>query len=174
MTTHRDPIRRRTLGRREALEALAAVGSAVAASVLLPEKWIKPVVEAGVLPAHAQASVCAPPFTFDQCVDGYAAWSTEPSPVPRLVIDSMAYINTRCEGVPLKLTFIIQNSAGQTIYASDPKVYLTSNHGFAEAIIYISSNQIAGVPYLVIVNWEFINSNYGQTHCDWKFGITQR
>ena len=46
----------KTLGRRELLKALAAAGGAVAASSLLPGEWAKPVVEVGVLPAHAQVS----------------------------------------------------------------------------------------------------------------------
>jgi hypothetical protein len=45
-----------TLGRRQLLKVLAATGGAAAASSLLPGKWAKPVVEAGVLPAHAQVS----------------------------------------------------------------------------------------------------------------------
>jgi hypothetical protein len=46
-----------TLGRRQLLKAIAATGGAVAASSLLPGEWAKPVVEVGVLPAHAQVSV---------------------------------------------------------------------------------------------------------------------
>jgi len=45
-----------TLSRRRLLKALAATGGAVSASSLLPGKWVKPVVEAGVLPAHAQVT----------------------------------------------------------------------------------------------------------------------
>jgi hypothetical protein len=45
-----------TLGRRQLLKAIAATGGAVAASSLLPGEWAKPVVEVGVLPAHAQVS----------------------------------------------------------------------------------------------------------------------
>jgi hypothetical protein len=45
-----------TLGRRQLLKALAATGGAAAAASLLPGKWAKPVIEAGVLPAHAQVS----------------------------------------------------------------------------------------------------------------------
>ncbi len=47
---------RETLGRRQLLKAIAATGGAVAASTLLPGEWAKPVVEVGVLPAHAQIS----------------------------------------------------------------------------------------------------------------------
>lgn len=43
-----------TVSRRRLLKVLAAAGGAVAASTLLPGKWARPVVEVGVLPAHAQ------------------------------------------------------------------------------------------------------------------------
>ena len=45
-----------TLSRRELLKALAAAGGALGAAAFLPGKWTKPLVEAGVLPAHAQAT----------------------------------------------------------------------------------------------------------------------
>jgi hypothetical protein len=45
-----------TLGRRQLLKAIAATGGAVAASTFLPGEWAKPIVEVGVLPAHAQVS----------------------------------------------------------------------------------------------------------------------
>jgi hypothetical protein len=52
-----------SLGRRELLKALAASGGAVAATIL-PGQWAEPVVEVGLLPAHAQASAPgqAPPL----------------------------------------------------------------------------------------------------------------
>ena len=46
-----------TLGRRQLLKAIAATGGAVAVSTVLPGEWAEPVVEVGVLPAHAQVSV---------------------------------------------------------------------------------------------------------------------
>jgi hypothetical protein len=56
------------LSRREVLKALATVGGAAAASALLPEKWVQPVVEAGIVPAHAQSSLhCVSPYTIDRC-----------------------------------------------------------------------------------------------------------
>ena len=45
-----------TLSRRRLLKVLAATGSTVAATMLLPSKWAKPVIEVGVLPVHAQAT----------------------------------------------------------------------------------------------------------------------
>ena len=44
------------LSRRELLKALAAAGGALGAAAFLPGKWTKPLVEAGVLPAHAQGT----------------------------------------------------------------------------------------------------------------------
>ena len=57
------------LSRRELLKTLAALGGAVAASSLLPEKWAKPEVGAGALPAHAQSTV------------GVECWLDPPDPV---------------------------------------------------------------------------------------------
>jgi hypothetical protein len=68
-----------TLSRRRLLKAIAAASGAVAASTLLPGEWIKPVVEAGVLPAHAQVS--GGPFTISGVTDpaaGPQAFCTPP------------------------------------------------------------------------------------------------
>ena len=45
-----------TMSRRQLLKALIATGGAVTVSTLLPGEWGKPIVEVGVLPAHAQIS----------------------------------------------------------------------------------------------------------------------
>jgi hypothetical protein len=45
-----------TLGRRELLKALAATGGAVTVVSMLPGQWTRPIIEAGVLPVHAQVS----------------------------------------------------------------------------------------------------------------------
>ncbi|MGD9100542.1 MAG: hypothetical protein PVF45_08675 [Anaerolineae bacterium] len=45
-----------TMSRRQLLKALIAAGGAVTASTVLPGKWSQPVVEVGVLPAHAQVT----------------------------------------------------------------------------------------------------------------------
>jgi hypothetical protein len=44
------------LNRRELLKILAAGGTALAASAIIPDRWSKPVVGSGVLPAHAQST----------------------------------------------------------------------------------------------------------------------
>ena len=44
------------------------MGMAITASWLVPEKWVKPVMEAGVVPAHTQSSLLrVSPYTIDRC-----------------------------------------------------------------------------------------------------------
>ncbi|GEM_PF-6431708 len=45
-----------TMGRRELLKAIAATSGAVIAASMLPSQWTKPIIDAGVLPAHALVS----------------------------------------------------------------------------------------------------------------------
>jgi uncharacterized protein YegL len=77
------------MGRRKLLKALAAGGGAIAVTAIVPGKWAKPVIEAGLLPAHAQASptptpIRANPISCDD-VDGVdinlaldRSWSMNP------------------------------------------------------------------------------------------------
>ena len=53
------------VNRRKLLKILAASGSAVVASTMIPGKWLKPVVDMGVLPAHAQLSAVFACTTID-------------------------------------------------------------------------------------------------------------
>lgn len=46
----------KTLTRRELLKALTAAGGAMTLGAFLPDRWTKPVVGVGVLPAHAQGT----------------------------------------------------------------------------------------------------------------------
>ena len=48
---------KKTITRRTLLKSILAGGTVVGASAFLPEKWVKPLVESGVLPVHAQVSV---------------------------------------------------------------------------------------------------------------------
>ncbi len=50
------PVEPQNINRREMLKVLAASSGALGAAAFLPGKWAKPLVEAGVLPAHAQAT----------------------------------------------------------------------------------------------------------------------
>ncbi len=50
-----------TLSRRAALEALLAASS-MAGLTMLPQRWQSPLIEVGMLPAHAQTSPGVSPF----------------------------------------------------------------------------------------------------------------
>jgi hypothetical protein len=49
-------MKKQDITRRDLLKVLAAAGGGITAAAFLPEKWVKPVVNSGVLPVHAQAS----------------------------------------------------------------------------------------------------------------------
>jgi hypothetical protein len=169
MTLDQSSTKLQLLSRRDALKALAAIGGAAAASALLPEKWVKPVVEAGVLPAHAQTSVCNPPFRFMECSDVAAHWLTEP--VLTLRIECLAIISTACMGLPLRFSFILKDNNNFTVYSSGQQVYLTRQFGDADAMVFIPPSEIDGIPSAGFAHWEFANLHDGQTTCDWQFSI---
>ena len=45
------------ISRRNVFKLVLAATGSITASAFLPEKWIKPIVRAGVMPVHAQTSV---------------------------------------------------------------------------------------------------------------------
>ena len=68
-------------GRRKVLKGGVVVGgAAVAAALTLPKKWTRPVVEAVVVPAHAQTSPPAP--TPAPTPSPTAAPTSAPTPSP--------------------------------------------------------------------------------------------
>ena len=46
--------------RRQTFKKILAGSSILSASAIMPDKWVKPVVDAVLLPAHAQASLITP------------------------------------------------------------------------------------------------------------------
>lgn len=52
----KSPQDEQMITRRRLLKTLGITAGTVAASVVIPGKWIKPIVDVGVLPAHAQMS----------------------------------------------------------------------------------------------------------------------
>jgi hypothetical protein len=58
------------ISRRQVLKTLLAAGGGIGAASFLPAKWLKPVVESGVLPAHAQTSGAV-----KLCVSGYTLFT---------------------------------------------------------------------------------------------------
>lgn len=65
--TPEEECQEQTISRRKLLKVLAVTGGTVAATMLLPSKWAKPVVEVGVLPVHAQATPPSDPVYSAVC-----------------------------------------------------------------------------------------------------------
>jgi hypothetical protein len=98
------------VSRRDALKALAAASGALVASGMLPKSWTSPVVETGIVPAHAQSTACFEQvdLVVDQCLDStcppgaafgihvyYSPGNLLPSKVENTIIDCQCFnINT--------------------------------------------------------------------------------
>jgi hypothetical protein len=54
--TFEDNDNQRSLSRRELIKIIGAAGCAVTATALIPDRWLPPQIDIGVLPAHAQTS----------------------------------------------------------------------------------------------------------------------
>ena len=54
--TFEDNDNQRSLSRRELIKIIGAAGFAVTATALIPDRWLPPQIDIGVLPVHAQTS----------------------------------------------------------------------------------------------------------------------
>ena len=70
----------RTVGRRQLLKVLIAAGGAVTTSAVLSSKWIRPIVEVGVLPPHAQVTYTPTPTPTFRNICYTATVSSTPTP----------------------------------------------------------------------------------------------
>jgi hypothetical protein len=107
---NKSPIRSsdQGLSRRELLKALTALGSAAAASSLLPDRWSKPEIGAGVLPVHAQ-STCSGPYQIEDC--DLDVGNDYP-----FYINSSVWILPPCPGVPMKFVWNYYEENENEIY----------------------------------------------------------
>lgn len=63
----------KTIDRRGLLKKMLIAGGVVATSQLIPSEWIKPVIDVGTLPAHAQGSIAGPvPLTSETIIGHWA------------------------------------------------------------------------------------------------------
>ena len=97
------------LNRRLFLKSIISAGGAITAAAFLPSKWIKPMVEIGVLPAHAQTSFCTnmigdPARGYG--VDGRFQFYWWPRKANEISHPS---------GIPTPLTFTVTGTGGVTI-----------------------------------------------------------
>jgi len=154
----------KTLGRRELLKALAAAGGAVTASSLLPGEWAKPVVEVGVLPAHAQVSERRERpglLSITTC-------STAPIPPEEVIfgdstVHTFAVISATRSGVQLRRTMtallptpaVINTITGSTVNGTwTPPDFALPN----------LTTDPAGGEFLTVL-WEFVDPDVGVNTC---------
>ncbi len=77
-----ETTQKQTTGRRKFLKKVAATAGAMGASILLPEKWAKPLVEVITLPAHAETSAPSPSPSPSPPPDPSPSPSPSPPPDP--------------------------------------------------------------------------------------------
>jgi hypothetical protein len=115
MTPNSNPSNPNRLSRRQALKAATAIGGALAASSMLPDQWTKPVIGAGVLPAHAQASqVCPERMTSEVYFQGTPL--TMYIPIGTNTFQAMVQVYPAAADVPLHLTVTIDIDIDQQQY----------------------------------------------------------
>ena len=95
-----------SLSRRELLKALAATAGATAAAAFLPGSWVKPVVKAGVLPAHAQGTM---QYELDCDIFlGEQNISNQSIPAGNLIINLRAQVQPPTAGVGINFYYTYQ------------------------------------------------------------------
>jgi hypothetical protein len=161
MSTGKHSTRQPALSRREVL-ALVAIGSAAAANLLLPEKWFKPVVEAGVLPAHAQSTiVCGAPYAIDHCrIDDIYH---EPGLFLHYV--STAYLKPACAGIPMIFAHEILDENLEILYSFESSVVQETNSRGEVTMIFSTGLGFERPAHLVSVTWKIAKLDFGTDIC---------
>lgn len=107
------------LGRRELLKALAAGGAIVAADV--PARWVKPVVEAALLPPHVQIS---PVPTATATPTGTLTATATATPTGTLTATATATVTSTPTGTPTRTRFQIVRCGGLSNFLNSPNQVL--------------------------------------------------
>ena len=161
------------VSRRKLLQILAASGGAVAATALLPEEWVEPVVEVGVLPAHAQVSPTPtptatpiPPYAITSCTAFNAAGGgiIGPTDTMRMYAD----ILPADPGIQLQRT-ITPEDPGHPLHRQqvDVDTGLTDASGRCTSADYDLRSIVPPVSSgsQVVIRWEFVNPSDGVNMC---------
>lgn len=104
------------ISRRQALKVLAAAGGAIAASTLIPSRWSKPVVEAGVLPAHAQ-QMSPITITFYDCL-ARDVQTGQGQTYPDGILETWSYISPIHTDILLQRTVRLNSASGTVLLAT--------------------------------------------------------
>ena len=143
------------LTRRQLLKILAALGGAVTASSLLPEKWSRPQVGAGALPAHAQSTLCIPPYEIDHCTIDVILNSG-------MELTTSAWIAPACPGIQMALSIYIRVEIDRQPERKPFTGLLTDSSGMASATI--DFNLPPGIAS-IYAKWSFLDPADGSDTC---------
>lgn len=139
------------ISRRDAIKILAAVAGATAL-VNLPDKWTKPGMEVGVLPAHAQTSLA---------LHTLAAGLDDPAANFCLAFDSTVTISPPVSAGIL-MRYVITPGAGVTITSPAALTGTAPTDATGVATLSISVDGASVVPgRTVTVTWSFENPSDG-------------
>lgn len=149
-TSHsQKPINRREMLKKGAL----ATGAAITAAAFLDGKWLKPIVKTGILPVHAQASVCAQ-YTFTP----YFVWEWDSGSVWNLGV-TVAPI-----GPNGPISYEIMGFTGITI---TPGVGSSGGATLIGGTADFAQNYTFGAPgpgATVTIKWNYEGCDYTQTY----------
>lgn len=151
------------LSRHELLKALTALGGAAAASSLLPERWSKPEIGAGVLPAHAQGTLVNL-HTILRCdLDFSVQYSNGDM---TLYWNSNVWIDPPDAGIPMEpILAIISDAAAPSKPLESPDAVITDVNGRAGVGIGLT---VPANPSVIggRVFWYFGNPSDGSDDCE--------
>jgi hypothetical protein len=158
------PQKKQSISRRELLKVMTALGGSVAASSIIPARWVKPALESGVLPAHAQSTLrCLPPYEIVEC----DLQASAPPNAASVSLVSHAWISPPCPGIELVLQVVIREVVPVKPELPNPEVtFKTDSEGKATANFILNINSTAPeVDFFVHVVWSFFNPSDGSGTC---------
>ena len=138
------------ISRRDAIKALAAVAGATALANI-PSKWIKPSLNVGILPAHAQTSVVHHTVT---------AGISDPTANYCNSLKSTAVITPPSSGIPLNY---ILTTSGSVVISSPAHTgtVATDGTGTATLAIIVDKSKPFNKGDTITITWSFKNPSDG-------------
>ncbi len=173
ITTPEEEHQEQTMSRRKLLKVLAATGGTVATTMLLPSKWVKPLVKVGVLPVHAQATdiplptdTPRPPAIIITC--SAANVTGAPTIGPTDTIETYAEILPATAGITLRRVITLNQTGHPSTGVVRTDVDLTDASGRFQAPNFDLSTLTPAIspgPDRITIEWDFPDPTEGTGTC---------